>query len=100
MKSFQIYLQTILQKQMDLQKEIKARNSALYDNDDIKLDQAIRERLHIEHLEVEMELLEEKIIQQADRGFFGYTEPGGLTRFFYGYNHSPSTPTARDQSRK
>ena len=88
-----VYLRKLLAEERGLQKEVRERSSALYDQN-LSLDDALCERKIIDHLEEELELLEEKIIQQADRGFFGYTHPGGLTTLFYGYTtHSSQSPT-------
>ena len=97
-RSNQVYLRQILAEDRRLRSEVRERNSALYDQD-LSLDEALTERKIIDHLEEELELLEEKIIQQADRGFFGFTQPGGLTTLFYGYTtHSSQSPTPRGKT--
>lgn len=90
MKSNQLYLRQLLAEDRRLRLEVRERNSALYEDDEISLDDALTERKIIDHLEEELELLEIKIIQQADRGFAGYAEAGGLTTLFYGYSSNQS----------
>ena len=88
------YLKLLLADQRKLQKEAMVRNSALFDQEDITLDEALTERKIIDHIEEELRLIDEEIILHADLGFFGYSHPGGLTTFFYGYHTTPgSHPT-------
>lgn len=95
-----IYLNQILSEHRRLQLEVKERNCALFDPEkEITIDEAITERKIIDHTEEELRLVEEKIIMQADLGFFGISHPGGLTPFFYGYHTTPGAPAAGNPTR-
>jgi hypothetical protein len=98
MKGNHLYLRQLLAEERRLREEVRERNSALFDQEDISLDDALTERKIIDHLEEELELLEEKILQQADLGFFGYTQPGGLNTLFYGYDTTSRTHPSRGQT--
>ena len=79
-----------MQDQQQLQTEIQAYSSALSDPD-LTLDEAMIMRHIIDTTEREIESNQNQLNELADRGFFGYSHPGGLTKLFYGYD-TPTPP--------
>lgn len=82
------FLQQIMDDQIETQLSLKARNLAIWDQE-MSLDEALKQRKIMEIDEQYLVHLDEKIIELADQGFLGYDQPGGLTTFFYGYQATP-----------
>lgn len=81
-----------------LQKEVMERNSALFNQDEISLDDALAERYSIDDIEDKLLFVDEILINTADLGFFGFMHPGGLTELFYGYRTTPCPPPTGHQT--
>lgn len=82
------FLQQLMDEQIETQLSIRDRNFAIWDNN-LSLDEALRERKIMDIDEEYLIHLDEKITEFADQGFLGYNHPGGLTTFFYGYQATP-----------
>lgn len=83
------YVKMLMDDQLQLQRELKERNSALYE---LTLDEALNMRKEIDQAEEDLLLLKKELLQHADLGFFGYSQPGSLTSLFYGYQPQASIP--------
>lgn len=83
------YIKLLMDDQLQLQREQKERNSTLYE---LRLDEALKVRNEIDQAEEDQLRLEKELLQLADLGFFGYSQPGGLTSLFYGYQSQTCLP--------
>lgn len=87
------HLTTLMNEQMDTQREIRERSSTLWDGE-LTIDEALTQRIIIEQEEEYLIHLKKELIHLADQAFLGYTYPGGLTSFFYGYQATPPSAYA------
>jgi hypothetical protein len=87
------YLQSLMDEQLQLQREIRERSSALLDGD-LTIDEATTQRIILDSDEQDLFKIDRDLNSLADRGFFGYSHPGGLTLFFYGYQVTPPSAYA------
>lgn len=77
----------------DLSEEVKVYSSGLSDPE-LTIDEATALRLLIDRNERTIEANEKQLLELADGAFFGYSQPGGLTLFFYGYTATPPSAYA------
>lgn len=87
-----------MDNQIILQRVLAERSSALFD---LTIDQAIAERINIDLIEEDLEMISQKINTHADLGFLGFSQPGGLTKLFYDYEtKNPPAFSARHYTRR
>lgn len=87
------FLKTLMDEQIQTQRDIRARSSALLDGD-YTIDEAITQRSIIDSDEEYLGKVTQDLYTLAERGFAGYHHPGGLTQFFYGYTANPPSTYA------
>jgi len=81
-----------MQEEIDTQREITARSSALFDGD-LTIDEAVTQRKIIDLDEQYLHHVQNELLHHAEQGFLGYNHPGGLTLFFYAYEATPPAHT-------
>ena len=87
------YLRTLMDEQIQTQREIRERSSALLDGD-VTIDEAITQRIIIDSDEEYLAKVTQDLNSLADQGFIGHSHPGGLTLLFYGYSATPPSAYA------